>query len=111
LATLDPEHHLAILTLNMGDLFLTKANDHGRLPVIGFFDNLEQSISITRYGGRTAFFKTVEEETVGIYFRKNVQNVKSGYWSRFHEVWIGGKLCVIHEQFIFPLKKGKKKDE
>lgn len=109
--SLDPKHTLKILGLKMGDLFLTKTNDHDRPPVIGFFDYIEGSKSITRIGSTTAFFKLVEVGTVGIYFRKNVHNVKSGYWSRFHEVWIDGKLCVIHEQFIDPVDKGAKEDE
>ena len=109
---LDPAHHLSILKLRMGDLFLTKHNDHDRPPVIGFFEYMDGSKSISRFGSTTAYFKPIEVGTVGIYFRKNVQEVRSGYWSRFHEVWIEGKLCVIHEQFINPLPKGKgEKDE
>ena len=38
---LDPDHILAILNLRMGDLFLTKQNNHGRPPVIGFFEYME----------------------------------------------------------------------
>ncbi len=48
----------------------------------------------------------IEVDTVGIYFRKNVNRLQSNYWYRFHEVWINGKRCVIHEQFIDPLPKG-----
>ena len=50
----------------------------------------------------------VQEGTIGIYFRKNVHALESTYyWSRFHEVWINGKKCVIDEDFINPLPKGK----
>ncbi len=105
---LDPSHILGIYNLKMGDLFLTKKNFHGRPPVIGFFEYLEGVSSITRINERSAYFKPVQEGSVGIYFRKNVLSAKSNYWASFHEVWIGGKKCVIHEHFIDPLPKGKK---
>ncbi len=105
---LDPDHTLAILGLNMGDLFLTKMNFHGRPPVIGFFEYIEGVKSITRYNTSTAYFMPVKEGTVGVYFRKNIHSIKSSYWDNFHEVWIDGKSCVIHEQFIDPLPKGAK---
>ena len=92
----------------MGDLFFTKSNDHNRPPVVGFFEHMDGSFQISKVGSITAFFTSIEEGSVGIYFRKNVHNIRSGYWARFHEVWINGKLCVIHEQFIQPLVKGVK---
>ena len=99
------------MSLKMGDLFCTQENDHGRPPVIGFFEYLDGVKSVTRIGSSTAYFKPVETGIIGIYFRKNVKDLKSGYWARFHEVWIEGKLCVIHEQFIDPMIKKGKKDE
>ncbi len=104
---LDPNHILAIYNLKMGDLFLTKENSHGRPPVIGFFEYLDGVKSVTRLGSATAYFKPVKEGSVGIYFRKNVLSAESNYWRKFHEVWIDGKKCVIHEHFIDPLPKGK----
>jgi hypothetical protein len=107
LKNLDPDHILAMLSLKMGDLFLTKSNLHGRPPVIGFFEYIEGVKTITRLSEKSAYFKPVEEGTVGIYFRKNILSAKSSYWDKFHEVWIDGKSCVIHEHFIDPLPKGK----
>ena len=95
----------------MGDLFLTKENIHGRPPVIGFFEYTEgvTRISTVPYG-RTSYFMPVPIGTIGIYFRKNLSSNRSGgpyspYWDKFHEVWINGKQCLIHEQFINPMKK------
>ncbi len=105
---LDPDHSLAMLNLKLGDLFLAKSNSHGRPPVVGFFDYIEGVKSISRLNEATAYFKPVEEGIVGIYFRKNVLSIKSSYWARFHEVWIDGKSCIIHEHFINPLPKGVK---
>jgi hypothetical protein len=107
LKNLDPDHILAMLSLKMGDLFLTKSNFHGRPPVIGFFEYIEGVKTITRLSEKSAYFKPVQEGTVGIYFRKNILSAKSNYWDKFHEVWIDGKNCVIHEHFIDPLPKGK----
>tara|TARA_R100001510_G_scaffold38574_1_gene34969 strand:- start:1700 stop:2032 length:333 start_codon:yes stop_codon:yes gene_type:complete len=107
LKNLDPDHILAILNLRMGDLFLTKQNNHGRPPVIGFFEYMEGVKTITRLNEKSAYFKPVQEGSVGIYFRKNILSAKSIYWAKFHEVWIDGKKCVIHEHFIDPLPKGK----
>ena len=104
---LDPDHILAMLSLKMGDLFLTKSNFHCRPPVIGFFEYIEGVKTITRLSEKSAYFKPVQEGTVGIYFRKNILSAKSSYWAKFHEVWIDGKKCVIHEHFIDPLPKGK----
>ncbi len=105
---LDPDHLLAILNIKMGDLFLTKKNIHDRPPVIGFFEYIEGIQTVTRFESSTAYFMPVQEGTIGIYFRKNVHALESTYyWSRFHEVWINGKKCVIHEDFINPLPKGK----
>ena len=104
---LDPDHVLAILNLKMGDLFLTKQNHHGRPPVIGFFEYMEGVKTITRLNEKSAYFKPVQEGSVGIYFRKNILSAQSSYWHKFHEVWIDGKKCVIHEHFIEPLPKGK----
>ena len=69
---LDPDHVLAILNLKMGDLFLTKQNHHGRPPVIGFFEYMEGVKAITRLNEKSAYFKPVQEGSVGIYFRKNI---------------------------------------
>lgn len=105
---LSPDHILAIYNLKMGDLFLTKRNNHDRPPVIGFFEYMDGTQTVTRFSTKTAYFMPVDEGTVGMYFRKNVNTVQSSfYWSKFHEVWIGGKKCVIHEDFINPLPKGK----
>ena len=103
---LDPDHILPILGLKLGDLFLTKRNHHGRPPVIGFFDYIEGVKSITRLNETSAYFKPIKEGSIGIYFRKNILSAKSSYWAKFHEVWIDGKRCVIHESFINPLPKG-----
>ena len=103
---LDPDHILAMSNIRMGDLFLAKENSHGRPPVIGFFEYTEGTKTIARFSSNTAFFMPVLVGTVGIYFRKNVNQVMSSYWSKFHEVWIEGKKCVIHEDFIDPLPKG-----
>ena len=105
---LNPDHILAICNLKMGDLFVTKKNFHGRPPVIGFFDYIEGVKSVTRLNETSAYFKPVQEGSLGIYFRKNVLSAKSNYWASFHEVWIDGKKCVIHEHFIDPLPKGIK---
>ena len=107
----DPTHTLLILGLNTGDLFLTQKNYHGMPPVIGFFEYIEGVKSINRLHSRSAYFKPVKEGTIGIYFRKNVMSENTRYWAMFHEVWIGGKQCVIHENFISPLPKGKNNDE
>ena len=103
---LDPSHILAIYNLKMGDLFLTKNNTHDRPPVIGFFEYMDGTQTVTRFNTKTAYFMPIDVGTVGIYFRKNINSSQSHYWSKFHEVWIGGKQCVIHEQFINPLPKG-----
>lgn len=105
---LDPSHILAIYNLKMGDLFLTRENSHKRPPVIGFFEYMEGAQTVTRMHSNTAFFMPVKVGSVGIYFRKNINALMSSYWSRFHEVWIDGKRCVIHEEFIDPLPKGNK---
>jgi len=107
LKNLDPDHILAMSNIRMGDLFLTQENHHGRPPVIGYFEYMEGTKTVTRFSTNTAFFMPVPVGTVGVYFRKNVDQVMSTYWSRFHEVWIEGKKCVIHEDFINPLPKGK----
>mgnify|MGYP007009406030 FL=1 len=104
---LDPSHTLSLLTIKTGDLFLTRENNHGRPPVIGFFEYTDGVTKITTlHHGQTSYFMPIKAGTVGIYFRKNVNRLHSNYWSRFHEVWINGKRCVIHEQFIDPLPKG-----
>ena len=106
---LDPTHTLAILNISTGDLFLTRENMHGRPPVIGFFEYMEGVTKITsHHGGRTSYFMPIGVGTVGIYYRKNVNRapVRSNYWAKFHEVFIEGKRCVIHEQFIEPLDRG-----
>ncbi len=104
---LDPSHTLALLTIKTGDLFLTKENAHGRPPVIGFFEYMDGVTKVaTPNKGHTSYFMPIDVGTVGIYFRKNVNRLHSSYWSKFHEVWIEGKRCVIHEQFIDPLPKG-----
>ena len=108
---LNPEHTLKILGLKMGDLFLTKRNQHNRPPVIGFLQDLESSKSLASIYRKTSYFLPVAEGTVGIYFRKNINSIQSSYWCRFHEVWIEGKRCVIHEQFIDPIAKGESKNE
>ena len=96
----------------MGDLFLTRSNDHERPPVIGFFQDLKDEKDIVIGRNRSSYFLPIEEGTVGIYFRKNVMSEKSSYWIKFHEVWIEGKKCVIHENYINPLPKNKgKKNE
>ena len=106
---IDADHALAILTIKKGDLFLTRKNDHDRLPVIGFFEYLEGVRTITSLNSTTAYFMPIQEGSVGIYFRKNILSVRSSYWAKVHEVWIGGRKCVIHEQFINPLPKSKGK--
>jgi hypothetical protein len=111
LKKISPERTLAILGLKMGDLFITKKNDHNRPPVIGFLGDLEMSKGVTMVHKGTSYFLPVEEGTVGIYFRKNINSIQSSYWCKFHEVWINGKKCVIHEQFIHPIGKGAEKDE
>jgi len=112
LKDLDPDHTLALLNIKMGDLFLTRENSHGRPPVIGFFEYMDGVTKITTlHKGHTSYFMPVDVGTIGIYFRKNVNRLYSNYWSRFHEVWINGKRCVIHGQFIDPLPKGANKDE
>ena len=106
---LDPNHTLAILNIKMGDLFLTRKNMHGRSPVVGFFEYQDGVTKISVYHpmSTTSYFMPIPIGTVGIYFRKNVDHRQSAHWSKFHEVWIDGKKCVIHEQFIDPLPKGK----
>ena len=104
--SLNPEHNLKIMGLKLGDLFLTRKNDHNRPPVIGFFDDLKDQNAFLSTSRNTSYFLPVAEGTVGIYFRKNVNSLHSTYWCKFHEVWIEGKKCVIHEQFIDPLVKG-----
>ena len=111
LKKISPDITLAILGLKMGDLFITKRNDHDRPPVIGFLEDLEISKGVTMVHKGTSYFLPVAEGTVGIYFRKNINSIQSSYWCRFHEVWIEGKKCVIHEQFIDPMPKGVKKNE
>jgi hypothetical protein len=111
LKSLNPEHTLKILGLKMGDLFLTKKNDHERPPVIGFLEGLQTAKGFTSIHKGTSYFLPIEVGTVGIYFRKNINSLQSSYWCRFHEVWIGGKKCIIHEQFIDPIGKGAKKNE
>ena len=108
---IDPIHKLNILSLKRGDLFLTKKNQHALKPVVGFFEYIEGAKSINRLNTTTAYVKPVKEGIVGIYFRKNVMSENTRYWAMFHEVWIGGKQCVIHENFINPLPKGKNNDE
>ena len=105
----NPDRTLKILGLKMGDLFLTRSNDHERPPVIGFFQDLKDEKDIVIGRNRSSYFLPIEEGTVGIYFRKNVNSLQSNYWRRFHEVWIGGRKCIIHEQFIDPIEKGAKK--
>tara|TARA_R110000796_G_scaffold6922_3_gene24130 strand:- start:1187 stop:1534 length:348 start_codon:yes stop_codon:yes gene_type:complete len=107
LKKLDPDHTLAILNLKIGDLFITQPNYAGRDPVIGFFNWQPGSYSATSLDSRTTFFKLVPTGTLGMYFKRDIQRNMSGYWFKFHEVWIGGKLCIIHEQFINPLPKVK----
>lgn len=107
LKTSEPIHTLNILSLKMGDLFLTRKNQHGLTPVVGFFEYIEGVKTIRSINTKTAYFKPVQEGIVGIYFRKNVNQLKSGYWVRFHEVWIEGRQCVIHQNFIKPLPKHK----
>jgi hypothetical protein len=109
LKSLNPDHTLKILGLKMGDLFLTRRNEHDRPPVIGFLQDIQDSNGFASIHKSTSFFLPVEEGTVGIYFRKNINSLQSSYWCRFHEVWIGGKKCIIHEQFIDPMAKGAKK--
>lgn len=111
LKSLNPEHTLKLLGLKLGDLFLTRRNAHNRPPVIGFLEDLERSKDFLSMHKGTSYFLPVAEGTVGIYFRKNINSLQSSYWCRFHEVWIEGKRCVIHEQFIDPIAKGAKKDE
>jgi hypothetical protein len=111
LRSLNPEHTLKVLGLKMGDLFLTRRNIHDRPPVIGFLEDLERSKDFLSMHRGTSYFLPIAEGTVGIYFRKNINSLQSNYWCRFHEVWIEGKRCVIHEQFIDPIVKGAKKDE
>jgi hypothetical protein len=103
----NPDHILKMLSLKMGDLFLTKRNEHDRPPVVGFLRDLERGKGLSPVHMGTSFFLPIEEGTVGIYFRKNINSLDSSYWRKFHEVWIGGKKCVIHEHFIDPLPKGK----
>ena len=67
---LDPSHILPIYNLKMGDLFLAKKNSHDRPPVIGFFEYMEGTQTVTRFNTKTAYFMPIEEGTVGIYFRK-----------------------------------------
>tara|TARA_R100000234_G_scaffold6475_3_gene4395 strand:+ start:1533 stop:2027 length:495 start_codon:yes stop_codon:yes gene_type:complete len=107
LKKVDPLHTLFLLSIREGDLFLTKRNQHGRFPVIGFFEHIKGVKTIQSYGSTTAYFTSIEEGTVGIYFRKNSDNRKNHHWSKFHEVWIGGRSCIIHEDFIGPLPKSK----
>jgi len=111
LKSLNPEHTLKLLGLKMGDLFLTKRNEHSRPPVIGFLEDMQGIKSFPSVHKGTSYFLPIEEGTVGIYFRKNINSLQSSYWGRFHEVWINGKRCVIHEQFIDPIAKGAKKNE
>lgn len=108
LKDLDPDRLLALLNIKTGDLFLTKENIHGRPPVIGFFEYHSgvTKISVSHTSGITSYFMPIPVGTVGIYFRKNVHALESSYWARFHEVWIDGKKCVIHEHFIDPIIKG-----
>lgn len=103
----DPIHTLNILSLKMGDLFLTRQNTHGLEPVVGFFDYIDGVDVIRNINSKTAYFKPVGVGIIGIYFRKNVMEMKTNYWSRFHEVWIEGRRCVIHQNFIKPLPKYK----
>jgi hypothetical protein len=111
LKSLNPEHTLKILGLKMGDLFLTKRNEHDRPPVIGFLEDLHDAKGFVSMHSSTSYFLPIEVGTVGIYFRKNINSLKSTYWCKFHEVWINGKRCVIHEQFIDPIAKGAKEHE
>jgi hypothetical protein len=111
LKSLNPEHTLKVLGLKMGDLFLTRRNEHDRPPVIGFLEDIQQSKGFVSVHKGTSYFLPIEEGTVGIYFRKNINSMQSSYWCRFHEVWINGRKCVIHEQFIDPIAKGAKKNE
>ena len=109
LKDLNPTHTLAILNIRTGDLFLTRENMHGRPPVIGFLEYMEGVTKVkTQQGSRTSYFMPIEAGTVGIYYRKNVNQTpaRSNYWAKFHEVFIEGKRCVIHEQFIEPLRRG-----
>jgi hypothetical protein len=110
LKDLNPDHILAIYNLKMGDLFLTKENTHGRPPVVGYFEYASgvTKVSVSHITGTTSYFMPIDTGTVGIYFRKNIHTLDSTYWTKFHEVWIGGKKCVIHEHFIDPLPKGNK---
>ena len=111
LKDLNPDHILAMLGIKTGDLFLTKENMHARTPVIGFFEYIDGATKLTaNHRGMTSYFKPIPIGTVGIYFRRNVisapQRYGSDYWDKFHEVFIDGKRCVIHEQFIQPVEKG-----
>ena len=114
---LDPDHTLAILTIKTGDLFLTKENNYGRPPVVGFFEYIDgvTRVSVSHPTGvgtaHTSYFMPIAVGTVGIYFRKNVNAMHSRYWTKFHEVWIDGKKCIIHEHFIDPIAKGTKNNE
>ncbi len=108
LKKLDPNHTLKILSLNMGDLFLTKKNSHKRPPVVGFFEDLSTSFTLSTSKSTTSSFMPIGEGVIGIYFRKHVNSFRNVYWSKFHEVWINGRKCVIHENFIDPLPKGEK---
>ncbi|MAL46070.1 MAG: hypothetical protein CME98_18950 [Hyphomonas sp.] len=96
-----------MLSIKQGDLFLTKRNQHNRPPVIGFFERVEGIKSFNSVGSDTVYFTAIEEGTVGIYCRKKRDVEKYRHWSRFHEVWIGGRLCIIHEDYIGPLPKTK----
>ena len=105
----DPIHRLNILSLKIGDLFLTRQNGHGLEPVVGFFEYIDGVNVVRNINSKTAYFKPVEAGIIGIYFRKNVLEMKTNYWSRFHEVWIEGRLCIIHQNFIKPLPKQKER--
>ena len=96
-----------MLTIKQGDLFLTKRNQHDRPPVVGFFERVEGLKSINSVGPATIYFTAIEEGTIGIYCRKKREASKYRQWARFHEVWIGGRLCILHEDYIGPLPKAK----
>ena len=107
------DKELAILSMKMGDLFLLKASSNGRPPILGFDEWSHDCFKIRNapfnttggMGFRTMFFKFVQINTLGIYFRRSSMGLGSSYWAKFHEVWVDGKKCVVHESFINPLPK------
>jgi hypothetical protein len=98
---------LALLSMKMGDLFLLKPSGNGRPPILGFDEWSDDCFKIRNAPGgsglRTMFFKFVQINTLGIYFKRSTMGLGSSYWAKFHEVWVEGKKCVVHESFIYPL--------